>query len=743
MQTPNNKEPAEMQTRESRHPHIKKPSFWSIVIDNIAFATVVILVLLCLQFAASVQAQTPDLARAGELFLTSRQGTVQPALQLQTGVSMQIEGMMNRVSIRQAFSNDTSEWQEGTYVFPLPEDSAVNAMRLLLEEREIVGEIHERAEAQQIYQQARNAGQKAALVEQQRPNMFTQKVANIAPGETVTVELQYIQAVRYENGRFSLRFPMTITPRYIPGSSMDQMGAQGEYAASGDGWARPTTAVPDADKISPSYLPRPLQNAASLDLTLDAGMELGSLRSPSHRLEILESLQQDNLYHMTLEGGTTAMDRDFELEWMPLSGNTPQAATFIDSVDGNTYLQVMLMPPHAQTASAALNREIVIILDTSGSMAGASIVQARQSVEFALSRLQPDDRFNVIEFNSDYQPLFPASVPATPANVAKALNFVRSLDADGGTEMYPVLQWALAADNGNKEELLRQIVFITDGSVGNEEQLFALLRNELGSARLFTVGIGSAPNSHFMRKAAELGRGTYTFISDLAQVTSNMDVLFSKLGNAVMAGVQLDWPAGTEVEAYPAAIPDLYLGEPLFVTAKITGVMPQVFSMEVSGQLQGRDWTRSLNVTRTIPAAEKTALTSAIASYWARQKIAVLSDLLHAGVSMEEVRAQVLTVALPFQLMSRYTSFVAVEKVVARTDEALMSSKLSNQPPAGQLLAAQMAAQNLLAQQLAYPATATPAALYLVAGLLVLFMALCFRMWGRAKLELINYLRVN
>jgi Ca-activated chloride channel family protein len=734
-----------MQTREPHQPHVKKSSFWSIVIDNVAFAIVVILVLLCLQFAASVQAQTPDLARAGEFFLTSGQGLVRPALQLQTEVSMHIEGVTSRVSVKQSFTNDSSEWQEGTYVFPLPDDSAVNAMRLLLGEREIVGEIRERVEAQQIYRLARNAGQKAALVEQQRPNMFTQKVANIAPGESVTVELQYIQAVRYENGRFSLRFPMTITPRYIPGMPLHEMTVYGEYASSGDGWARPTAAVPDADEITPPYLPHVLHNTVTLDLMLDAGMELASLRSPSHRLEILESLQQDNLYHITLEGGSAGMDRDFELEWLPQSSNTPQAATFFDSVDGDTYLQVMLMPPQVQTEDAALDREIVIIIDTSGSMAGTSIAQARQSVEFALSRLQPGDRFNVIEFNSDYQPLFPASVPASPANVAGARNFVRNLDADGGTEMYPALQWALAAGDAQQpENFLKQIVFVTDGSVGNEEQLFTLLRNELGSARLFTVGIGSAPNSYFMRKAAELGRGTYTFISDLAQVTSNMDALFRKLDNAVMAGLRLDWPAGVEVETYPSAIPDLYLGEPLFVTAKMAGATPRTFSVGIRGQRQGRDWTRRLNVTGTAPADEKTALTSSIASYWARQKIAALSDQLHAGVSVEEVKSQVLAVALPFQLMSRYTSFVAVEKVVARTNQPLLTSKLGNQPPAGQLLAAQMAGQNLLAQQLSYPATATPAALYLAAGVLVLILALCCGAWGlRKKLLLINYLRVD
>ncbi|MES2623683.1 MAG: marine proteobacterial sortase target protein [Pseudomonadota bacterium] len=733
-----------MHTRDTQQYHHKKPSFWSILFDNLAFVIVVGLVLFCLQFAASVKAQTPDLARAGEMFLVSKQQRVTPALQLNTNVSMSIEGMTSRVSVQQAFTNNSSEWQEGVYVFPLPDDSAVNAMSIRLGEREIVGEIHEREEAREIYQKSRDAGQQAALVEQQRPNLFTQKVANIAPGETVTVELQYIQAVRYENGRFSLRFPMTITPRYIPGVPLGEMEAQQEFVTSNKGWADPTAIVPDAAEITPPYLSLHLQNRINLDITLDAGMEVDSLRSPSHRLDILESLQQDNLFHMNLEGGSAAMDRDFELEWQPRAGQVPQAATFVDSVEGNTYLQVMLMPPQVQASSAALNREVVIVMDTSGSMAGASIAQAKRSVEFALSRLQANDRFNVVEFNSDFHPLFPESVNASAANVMRALNFVRSLNADGGTEMYPALQWALATRNTDTDGMLKQLVFITDGSVGNEEQMFTLIRNDLKAARLFTVGIGAAPNSYFMRKAAELGRGTYTFISDLDEVASSMDALFSKLGNAVMAGVQLTWPAGTEVEYYPTAIPDLYLGEPLFVTAKITGKVASAFDVGISGQLQGKAWERNLNVTMTEPAAQKTTVTSALASYWARQKIAALTDLLQTGTGIEEVKAQVLAIALPFQLMSRFSSFVAVERIVARTqDAALFSSKVGNQPPAGQLLAARMAGQNLQSQQLVYPGTATPAALNLLAGLIALGIALCSSRWSRKQLFSINYLRVD
>ena len=282
-----------MQTRKTLPNHFKKPSFWSILIDNFAIITAVVFVLLCLQIAASARAQTPELVRAGTLFLTSEAGKMQPALQLQTTVGMQIEGVSSRVSVQQTFTNHSNTRQDGEYVFPLPANSAVYAIRMLRGEREIISETYEEEQARETYSQMRDAGRKAAL-DQKNPDLFTRKLANIAPGETVTVELQYLQTAHYENGRFSLRFPMTVTPPYLHAQ---------------------------------------LQNTVSFDITLHAGMELLSLRSPSHTLDIMESLLEDDFFLITLQGGSAGMERDFELEWTPKSARLLQAATFTGRVE--------------------------------------------------------------------------------------------------------------------------------------------------------------------------------------------------------------------------------------------------------------------------------------------------------------------------------------------------------------------------------------------------------------------------
>ncbi|MES2605889.1 MAG: marine proteobacterial sortase target protein [Pseudomonadota bacterium] len=676
--------------------------------------------ILFLSLAAPLQAQNPENARAGELYLLSTDGQRQPALHVHTDVSMEISGMTSRVRLQQRFTNDSTEWQEGVYVFPLPEDSAVNRMRMQLSDRELIGEIHEREAATQIYQQARSEGRKAALVEQQRPNLFTQKVANIAPGETVTVELQYIQAIRYDDGHFSLRLPLTLTPRYIPGEALGAVDVQ----AGGTGWSRPTIEVPDADKITPPYLPAPAINPLTLTVHLQAGLSLASIKSPSHPVISRPLSTANNEYQVALRDNNTGMDRDFILEWEPQVGTAPQAALFSDQVDDKTYVQLMLLPPRVEMAASTLGRELIIILDTSGSMAGTSMVQAKQGVELALGRLQGDDYFNLIEFNSEYNTLFASSVQATAANVQRAVAFVRQLESRGGTEMYPALEHALTAApvTLNQQRLIKQVVFITDGSVGNEAAIFALIKQHLGETRLFTVGIGSAPNSYFMRKAAETGRGTFTYISDTNQVVANMDLLLRKLENAVMADVDIQWPAGLDVEYYPARVPDLYLGEPLFVTARLNSTLPANSAIVVDGLVGGQRWERQLKLNNSVTGNDIALNDSALASYWARQKIESLLDGLRNGIDAAEVRSDVLGVALPFQLMSPYTSFVATEKRISRpVQQALQSSAVPNQPPQGQTLAAQMAAQSL---QLAYPPTATAATLHFVKGLLAALLAL-------------------
>ena len=268
-------------------------------------------------------------------------------------------------------------------------------------------------------------------------------------------------------------------------------------------------------------------------------------------------------------------DRDFVLEWAPAVGDAPGAALFTEQVDGETYALLMVMPPSGPVESRALPRETVFVIDTSGSMHGPSMEQARRALLFALDRLRPDDSFNVIRFADDTEALFQQSVPAEPRALEMARLFVGDLGAGGGTMMLPALRRALrdAPHPRSVSAAVRQVVFITDGAVGNEAELFRAIREDLGETRLFTVGIGSAPNGHFMRRAAEHGRGTFTYIGRPDEVAPKMEELFGKIDSPVLTDVEVVW-SDPAAETWPERVPDLYRGEPVVMAARL----PSVFS---------------------------------------------------------------------------------------------------------------------------------------------------------------------
>ena len=412
------------------------------------------------------------------------------------------------------------------------------------------------------------------------------------------------------------------------------------------------------------------------------------------------------------------MDRDFELQWHTVAGKSPDAAFFTEQIDGEDYVLLMVLPPHQEHTGATLPREVIFIIDTSGSMGGVSIEQAKASLQLALSRLTDKDRFNVIEFNSFHQALFNRPVSADANALQQARSFVQRLNADGGTEMAPALDEALRYPAA--EGYLKQVIFITDGSVGNEAALFELIHHQLGDARLFTVGIGSAPNSYFMTKAAEFGRGTFTFIDAQTEVAEKMQLLFTKLESPVMSDIEITWPV--PVEAWPARIPDLYKGEPLLVSAKISGTWPSQGVIDVRGQQAGTTWSRKLAVANT---SSDTATHSGIGVRWAEQKIAALLDEKVRGRPEAEVREAVLEVALQHQLMSPYTSFVAVEETPSRPqDQTLEQAPVPNLLPQGQQAAPLM-----------YQRTATPLLLNWLLGSCALLVLLGLRRLGSREVR--------
>jgi Ca-activated chloride channel family protein len=581
----------------------------------------------------------------GTLLFKSEQDYIQ-APTINTDVDMTINGMIARVTVKQDFYNTTTDWQEGIYVFPLPEQAAVDHMRLHIGERVIEGEIQEKQQARKKYKQAREAGKKASLVEQERPNIFTTSVANIGPQEKIVIEIEYQQTIDYDQGRFMLRFPTVVAPRYIPGNTRIE-------GFAGNGWAVNTDQVPDAARITPPvYQPGQRQiNPVSIRIDLNPGFKLADIDSPYHAISINEN--RETHYNITLQQGQIPADRDFVIVWQPVPGNTPQAALFTERKDGDTYALVMLLPPD-QNAGELLDREIIFVIDTSGSMAGTSIVQARTALDLALSRLNPGDRFNIIKFNSVMESLFQSPQAASRQSIHYAQDYVRSLTARGGTEMAPALRAALSQNTTTTD--IRQVIFLTDGSVGNEDNLFQIITNHLGKTRLFTIGIGSAPNSHFMRRAASFGRGTHTYIGKVSEVQEKMNELFRKLESPVLSDITINWPEQGNIEFWPRNLPDLYLGEPLLITAHADNLPDKIM---VNGKIAGADWDGELNLQG---GQEK----SGLSILWARNKIAALMDQMHGSNEADDIRNEIINTALSHHIVSKYTSLVAVDVTPSR-----------------------------------------------------------------------------
>ena len=580
------------------------------------------------------------------------------SLAMDTTVHMQVHGLLAEVTVRQTYRNDASQWREGRYLLPLPENAAVGGLTLRVGERLIEGEIREKAQARATYEAAAAAGQRASLVEQNRPNLFSTAVANIGPGEEVEIEVRYWQPVRYQDGVFSLHLPLTLTPRYLPGRETGQAGP------------RDPEQLPIAAGAQAAHAALP--PTVALMAEVEPGLPLQTIGSPTHAVTVMA---EGHTYRVRLAAEVEPSDREFELRWEPVPSRAPRSAVFTDRIGGEDYALVMLVPPTVETPP--LPRELILVIDNSGSMAGTSMAQAIEAADRALARLRPGDRFNVIRFDNTFERLFPDPVPAEPAAVARARTFVRSLRASGGTEMLPALQAAFegAAPAG----YLRQVVLATDAAIGNEDELLRLIETGRGEARLFPVGIGSAPNGHFLRKAAELGRGSQVLVRDIHSVTEAMDGLLAKLDHPALRDIHVDWPG--VAEAYPRRIPDLYRGEALQVVARLQRLQGVV---SVRG-LGPQPWSRQIPL-----GAESVLPAPGVARLWARGRIDDLEDRLRRGGDENELRPQILDVALRHGLVSRYTSLVAVDRTPARPEgESLGSTRIGNALPHGSLALAQ------------------------------------------------------
>src|SRR3954449_6175535 len=606
---------------------------------------------------------------AGLLLKTATPGTYAIVPAVKSEVRITVTGPIVRTTVTQTFHNSTGRCVEGLYVYPLPELSAVDTLKMTIGSRVIVGEIREREQARKDYEQAKSEGRKAALVEQQRPNAFTTSVSSVMPYEDAIIEIAYQEMARYENGEYRLRFPMVVAPRYTP---------ERTFAAS------------VAAKLP--FTPQSSSNNHGGTIALSVDLQPGySVRNIASAQQVKSETLGNRHYRVTADSSTLESGHDFELSWQPDLGTNPDATVLTEKLGDDTYALIMVTPP--AHSAVRLPRETIFIIDSSGSMEGASMQQAKAALLLALDDLKSGDKFNIIDFDSTARPLFSDSKFADASSIAQAKEFVDTIKADGGTEMLAALQLAIPERPSTPSGTVRQVIFMTDGQVSNEQELFTFIHTRLGESRLFTVGIGAAPNSHFMRNAARFGRGTFTYIGDVQQVQERMSELFAKLDAPVMTSININ-SSDASAESWPERVPDLYRGEPLVVAMRVHEANAKI---TLHGSIGNETWSKEL----TLPAGGANA---GLARLWGREKIESLMDHIAGGSDPQGVEAAVIAVALQHHLVSRYTSLVAIDQTPQALNATCKAEPLpdANSPAhddPGTL-----------------PQTATPAALLLMIG---------------------------
>jgi Ca-activated chloride channel family protein len=628
------------------------PSFFSrsrhrFILGLCLLLSVVVAISLAARLTAAAPEAEPDAIGSGTLLLRGKGvETAMPAMRLGTDMDVTVSGQIARVRVTQAFRNTSMRWMEATYLYPLPDDGAVDSLKMVVGQRVIIGHIKRRAEARAIYEKARDNGQKAGLVEADRPNMFRNSVANVGPGETVLIVIEYQAPVRQLGGEYALRVPLVVGPRYVPPHSLI------------DGNAPNPTTIADAGSVTAPLAHPALGkdlNPVSITVHLAPGFVPANLISPYHRIAVESDGEQTRT--IRLADGQAPADRDFELRWRSASAD-PTIGLFRQALDGQSYLMASITPPTREPAGAVPPREMVFVIDNSGSMGGQSMDEAKASLLYALDTLRPQDHFNVIRFDDTMTRLFDQSVPATAEQLALARRFTEGLEANGGTEMLPALNAALEDSHPTDDQSVRQVVFLTDGNLSNEKEMMATIAAKGGRSRIFMVGIGSAPNNFLMRRMAETGRGTYTNVGSGAEVSAKMTALLDRLKAPVVRDLKVAVD-GEPLDITPQRLPDLYAGEPLVLLGRGKSLSG---SLTVSGKIGDHTWSQRVNLSTAIDSP-------AVAKLWANRRIANVEAARWANETDDSTADEAIAqLGLSYSLVTSQTSLVAIDETPSRPE---------------------------------------------------------------------------
>jgi Ca-activated chloride channel family protein len=603
----------------------------------------------------------PDGVSPGELKVLNIDGK-KPDEPLQlplqhTDVRIWVSGFVARATVTQHYTNPFEAPIEAVYVFPLPVQAAVDGMTMDIGDKVIRGVIKQRDEARKIYEQAKANGKRTSLLEQERPNIFTQSVGNIMPGDAIKVEITYVDILDFrDEGAYELVFPMVVGPRYIPGTATGK---------GGTGWAPDTDQVPDASRITPPVLKLGERSGhdISLEVDLDAAVAIRGVHSVSHAVDIEEV--SASRHKIRLHPSDNIPNKDFVLRYQ-VAGKAPKFAFITHHTEEQGgFFTFIALPQQQVTDAATVPRDLIFILDTSGSMRGFPLDKSKQAMDRLIDSIRPTDRFNVVRFAGDTGTLWSAPRANTPANVQAAKQFVESLRGAGGTEMRKGIVEALGQPSD--PDRMRIAFLLTDGYVGNEAGILRSIEKERRGARIFTLGVGSSVNRYLLDRAATVGRGEAFYVRQDENADAVIKRFFMRVDRPNLAHIEIDWGGLQVTYLTPARIPDLWQGQPITVHGRYQkGGKARV---TIRGRLGSEAY--EMPVQLTLP--ENQPDNALMATVWARARVKELMLDMARGRQRDELEERITKLGLDYRIMTHWTSFVAVEEKVVNVDGKLQT----------------------------------------------------------------------
>lgn len=549
-----------------------------------------------------------------------------------TSVESHIAWFVSRTYVTQVFENTADVPVEATYMFPLPNEAAVDHMEMKIWERVVEWTIEKKAVAEQRYQQTKQQWKTAALLNQNRPNLFTQKVANVMPGDRIEVTISYFQSIAYEDGEYTYVFPMVVGPRYIP------------------------SGVKDAWSITSPTIPAH-RAGHDIDVTvhIDGWIPIQSLTSSSHDISVTRV--SDSAVTVILKNEWEIPNRDLSIGYV-LATNEKEVWVLFHhgATDDHGYMALMVEPPVQPHQDEIIGKEVIFVLDTSGSMNGRPIASVKKAMTKAITNLNEWDTFNIIDFDSSVTTFFDTAQPASDRNIKRGLNYVQWLKAWWGTVMDRPLEQALEKSWGDQGRV-RTILVMTDGDIGNEKQILNLISKQLWENRIFVFGVDAAANRYLLDRMAEVWRWRATYILNDAEIQEKVDLFYDSFKSPLLTNITIDRWQVRVYDALPTYLSDLYAWQPIRLIAKYdTQWVPENVTVTIKWWQWNQPYIQEIPVRFPSLATQNDSLKSL---RW-RQQVKELYTLnrFENNISLEQ---DITELGLTYSIMTEYTSFLAID----------------------------------------------------------------------------------